>query len=354
MIKKWLSTCQDCHTKCHLFGRQTTSGVPTKSSRDIGGLPNRPTRVLDVSHGKVRLKCNTSIDTNFDYFTLSHMWGPDPTKQLRLELDTFERFQEEVPWHELSDIFKEAVCITRLLGYDYIWIDSLCIIQDSTADWNKEAARMATVYGNSSCNLAFVCPPQESICKHRDDPRGYAPCVLRPKARSLRGVYLSLAVSETTVDWLEPKKWPLFNRAWVFQERILSPRNLYYGNEAMVWECCELFCDELVGTAPTALEAYTHGTEILSKYYLHSTIMKFMEVWTGAVNEYRHMQLTKAKDRVIAFAGIAQAIQNLSGFVYLAGLWRESLPLGLLWGFKQSGTIRESGVETAPSWSWFS
>jgi hypothetical protein len=374
MIRKWLETCQEGHTKCNLFGRQTMASVPTKSSKDIGGLSDRPTRVLDVAHSRVRLKHNTSQDARLEYLTLSHMWGTDATQQLKLESDTLEPFQHDVPWEELPKIFQEAIRITRRLGYRYIWIDSLCIIQDSDSDWAKEAARMATVYGNSSCNLAFVYPPQESFPKEREDPRLYAPCVLRPKARSVNGVYLSLAVSASTVDWLEPKRWPLFNRAWVFQERILSSRNLYYGNEAMVWECCELFCDELVGTTSTALDTYTHGTEILSKYYLHSTIMKilalptkvivkgprteeirkFIEVWTSAVSEYRCMRLTKFEDRVVAFAGIAQAIQNLSGFVYLAGLWRDFLPLGLLWGFKQSGAVREPGIKDAPSWSWFS
>lgn len=374
MIQKWLETCQEGHTKCKLFGRQTMARVPSKSSKDTGGLPDRPTRVLDVAHSRVRLKCNTWQDERLEYLTLSHMWGTDATQQLKLESGTLELFQHVVPWNKLSKIFQEAIRITRRLGYRYIWIDSLCIIQNSASDWEKEAARMATVYGNSSCNLAFVYPPQESFPKEREDPRLYAPCVLRPKARSVNGVYLSLAVSASTVDWLEPKRWPLFNRAWVFQERILSSRNLYYGNEAMVWECCELFCDELVGTTSTALDTYTHGTEILSKYYLHSTIMKilalptkmivkgprteeirkFIEVWTSAVSEYRCMRLTKSKDRVVAFAGIAQAVQNLSGFVYLAGLWRDFLPLGLLWGFNQSGKVREDGVRFAPSWSWFS
>lgn len=372
LVKDWLSQCREGHTKCNLFARHTASGTPGRSSRNIGQGTNRPTRVLDVSNGQLKLRCDLQYD--FEYLTLSHMWGTDPSHQLRLNLDTLEEFQEKIPVEKLSKIFKEAIRITRALGFSYIWIDSLCIIQDSRSDWEKEAARMATVYGNSACTLAFVYPPQESFPKHRDDPRGYAPCVLRSGSRSSRGVYLSLSVSKITVEWLQPKTWPLFARAWVFQERILSSRNLYYGNQAMIWECCELFCDELVGTTSTALDTYTHGTEILSKTYLHSTIMKilalptkliakgprtpeiasFMDVWTGAVDEYRHMHLTKPEDRVIAFAGIAQAVQNLSGFVYIAGLWRDFLPLCLLWGFKQEGDQREPGVKNAPSWSWFS
>ncbi|KAF2112964.1 heterokaryon incompatibility protein-domain-containing protein [Lophiotrema nucula] len=371
LVKGWLRTCREGHTKCNLFARHTASGTPGRSSRHVGQGSNRPTRVLDVSDGGVKLRCD--LEDDFEYLTLSHMWGPDPAHQLRLNLDTLEEFQDQVPYEKLSKIFKEAIRMTRALDYRYIWIDSLCIIQDSKPDWEKEAARMATVYGNSECTLAFVYPPQENFPKPRSDPRGFVPCILRQGTRSSRGLYLSLSVSKVTVDWLQPKTWPLFNRAWVFQERILSSRNLYYGNQAMVWECCELFCDELVGTTSTALDTYTHGTEILSKTYLHSTIMKilalptkliakgprteeiasFMDVWTGAVDEYRHMHLTKFEDRVIAFTGIAQAIQNLSGFVYVAGLWRDFLPLCLLWGFKQSGNIREPGVETAPSWSWF-
>ncbi|PVI04648.1 hypothetical protein DM02DRAFT_518250, partial [Periconia macrospinosa] len=149
MVQTWLETCQDGHTKCNLFSRQATAGGPTRNSTDTVGLPNRPTRVLDVAQGKVRLDCNTSEDAQFEYLTLSHMWGTDATQQLRLEVETFEAFQHNVPWNRLSKIFQEAIRITRQLGHRYIWIDSLCIIQNSPADWEQEAARMATVYGNS-------------------------------------------------------------------------------------------------------------------------------------------------------------------------------------------------------------
>lgn len=89
------------------------------------------------------------------------MWGTDHSQQLQLLKGNLVEFQREVPLEKFnaSSTFKEAVRVTLALGHHFLWIDSLCIVQDSTEDWKYEAGRMATVYGNATCNLAFLFPP---------------------------------------------------------------------------------------------------------------------------------------------------------------------------------------------------
>jgi hypothetical protein len=120
-----------------------------------------PTRVLEVSATTIRLRCGMA-KSSFEYLALSHMWGENHSQQLRLLEANLLAFETEIPMHKLasSATFLEAIRMTRILGYRYIWIDSLCIIQDSSSDWEYEAARMAIVYGNAVCNIACLFPPQ--------------------------------------------------------------------------------------------------------------------------------------------------------------------------------------------------
>lgn len=55
---------------------------------------------------------------------------------------------------DLPPLFQDAIIITRQLGLRYLWIDSLCIIQDSLRDWETEAAKMASIYQNSYVTIS--------------------------------------------------------------------------------------------------------------------------------------------------------------------------------------------------------
>jgi hypothetical protein len=75
---------------------------------------------------------------------------------LRLLESNLSRFQESIEYEELPVTFQHAVQITRQLGYDFLWIDSLCIIQDSTSDWYLESAIMGDIYAGGFCNISAV------------------------------------------------------------------------------------------------------------------------------------------------------------------------------------------------------
>ncbi len=91
-------------------------------------------------------------DPSVSYLTLSHCWGSFMPK--RLLKSTLEPMKRSIRFDELSKTFQDALAVTRQLGMRYIWIDSLCIIQDSDEDWRRESAQMGHIYASSHCNLA--------------------------------------------------------------------------------------------------------------------------------------------------------------------------------------------------------
>jgi hypothetical protein len=112
-MKEWLQACVTNHERCRQWcSKQRTSN-------------KRPTRVVELTAHGVKLQCDVETIVDFEYVTLSHIWGPDPAKQLRLSTSNLEDLKVAIPTDELPAIFKEAIRITRHLGFKYIWIDSL-------------------------------------------------------------------------------------------------------------------------------------------------------------------------------------------------------------------------------------
>jgi hypothetical protein len=386
-VRDWIKTCLEEHTACADFHASTTNEY------------ERPTRVLEISgEQEVKLRCNMTCE-RYEYLALSHMWGENHQNQIQLVESRLGEFIANVPWNELSLIYHEAIHVTRELGYRYLWIDSLCIIQDSVSDWNYEARRMASVYGNCVCNIAYLFPP-DSNQPVRGDPRVWSPCILRTAMATTPGIYVrhlvdswSRAFPEEQQDWLVQRNWPLFSRAWTFQEYLLSPRTLLYGHKNLMFQCSELFYDELLGPIASSgnITQTVRGRDFNKSRYFpglvtrrkmrsgidlsSSSALRLVLDWMSLVNEYRTRTLSYPCDRVIAFAGIATSYHKLISWTYLAGVWWEHMPLCLLWfverkpaasvrsqypEFKRgedieyTADILEQGVASAPSWSWFS
>jgi hypothetical protein len=390
--KGWIETCLHSHPNCHKFHQVT-----------VRQNDRRPTRVLEVT-GPSSLRLRNNMTTKkFEYLALSHMWGDPSVQHIKLLLKNTAAFEKDILWHELSSIYKEAVRVTLALGYKYLWIDSLCIIQDCTADWAFEARLMASVYGNAACNLAFLFPDVSPSTTARGDPRDWNPCVLRTATASKPGVNIQHHTSRLraayqsteTQDWLIQRKWPLFSRAWTFQEYLLTPRTLLLGHKNLMWQCNAGFHDELLGPIASAPHQVNdvnpkRGRDMGKSRYFPASLtpgfgnrvvmsepssLSFMRDWQALLDEYRNRNLTKAEDRVIAFAGIARAFANMGDLTYLAGCWLELFPLCVLWymdrkleptvrfegaGLKQGERatypikISEAVKQPAPSWSQFS
>lgn len=396
--KEWIETCLVGHKGCQDFHRDTVTD-PLQ----------RPTRVLEITESNIRLRCDMANES-FEYLVLSHMWGPDTDHQLRLLESNLSKLKLNIPRAaiETSSTFKRAIKVTQQVGYRYLWIDSLCIIQDSGPDWTHEAQRMAIVYGNAACNLAILFPPTASqnadaTPTPRGDPRIWSPCILRPATPSSPGVYIEhtkaiwrqeFNYEEKSRPWLVQRNWPLFQRAWTFQEYLLSPRTLLLGAQNLMWQCSEHFYDELLGPIAenyiaSNVDPKSGKDRGKSRYFPDSVrmvktatslsaseVLTFMGDWLNLINEYRGRRLTETEDRIIAFAGVARAFGNFGGLTYLAGVWGEILPISLLWFVDKkqdplvrrecglSGGILSDDVWTnevaepvaapnVPSWSWF-
>ncbi|KAF0330594.1 het domain-containing protein [Colletotrichum asianum] len=144
VIKKWQIGCTEHHSACRKFPSVVS---PTNQA---------PSRLLNVSGENVRLECDVGATTpGLEYTTLSHMWGPDPSLCPQLLVSTIDSFMLSISMHDLPKKYVDAIEITRALGFQYIWIDSLCIIQDSKEDWLREAVKMAAVYYHRRNAMGF-------------------------------------------------------------------------------------------------------------------------------------------------------------------------------------------------------
>lgn len=161
-----------------------------------------------------RIVSSPKSDGNIKYLTLSHSWGTDVF--LTLKMTNLEEFHKKLPLQspDFNCTFIEAMDVTLLLGYQYIWIDSLCIIQDSPSgvDWLSEGPRMGIIYNN--CELNISASGFASSCQGM--LTGQRKLVLQPRIQADDQIEYVVCYREE-----QTASWPLASRGWVIQEHIL-------------------------------------------------------------------------------------------------------------------------------------
>ena len=155
--------------------------------------------------------------------------------------------KRNIPWNQLSKTFQDAITITRKLGIQYIWIDSLCIVQDDKEDWRAESSKMDSVYGNSylTINASYAKDGSEGCLCHTkalETPGTRIP--LSDGDLSLPCIYVDVPFPHLEVWGYDvTERSSLDHRAWALQERLLSPRTLHCTSSELVWECyCSIRC----------------------------------------------------------------------------------------------------------------
>ncbi len=284
------------------------------------------------------------------YLTLSHRWGE--SHQMRLTRSSLEEFRACIPFRALPDAYKDAVTLSRQLGYRYLWIDALCIMQDDTKDWLEQAEAMAAVYHNSDCTIAAHAS--------RHDNDGFLSASLLPAPRRH---LVSVERSQMNHSFLllksnfrlQVNQSFLSQRGWVFQERILSPRVLHFVRYYAFFE------DEL------GIKASDQGSRILGlsqdfspwsdlKISVQDAVESFAQ-WYRMIEQYSKCDLTVESDRLPAIAGLANFYGLHShGDQYLFGIWKQSLHIGLLFmeigAYPREMTEGHRGGVCPPTWSW--
>ena len=226
----WLDQCNRTHSKCRPAPQQEWR--PTRLL-DVG-TPDRPCLHLDVKD----VNCPAFP---CPYITLSHCWGKIEIKTLTK--DGLASMINGIDVDDLPKTFQDAIVVTRRLDVRFLWIDSLCIIQDSEEDWAKESSLMGNVYQNGVCNIAATAAPNGSAgCFMERDPILAQKCRLR-----INSTFSKVGLNPGIFDLVPEKLWEdglsnaaLNRRAWVVQERILAPRVLHFSMNQLFWECSEL------------------------------------------------------------------------------------------------------------------
>ncbi|KAK3994952.1 heterokaryon incompatibility protein-domain-containing protein [Cladorrhinum sp. PSN332] len=358
VAKKWLEACVQTH------------GSTCNSAGGDGSWT--PTRLLEVVPGDTKIYLRES--KNFSpsecarFVALSHCWGQGGTPSTTTHA-TLPLRMGGVEITELPRTFRDSVILVASLGLRYIWIDSLCIIQDDSDDWAREAAQMAKVYRNAHLVL--------NAANSDADTAGFLNPRQIPDFAKTSYEYLGLQLlpaNEDSERWSSTARIvdsliaePVSTRAWCLQERYLPARALGYGTYQMFWECESMRASEAgVATAQDGswLKRLCQTGNVESSVFALANREASAELearnvnwadWYRMIENYTDRSITKSTDRLPALSGLAQAIirETIDKSGYLAGIWKTGLLEGLLWCKSKPGDALSPTLEyVAPFWSW--
>jgi hypothetical protein len=323
-----------------------------------------PKRLVHVGEDDedIRLAAAEDVPSEHAYITLSHCWGDVAAHEAySLTEARREEYSQKIALAVLPQTFLHACQVTRALGQRYIWIDSLCIIQDSKEDWSEQSAQMWQIYSNSYLNISATAStnPTEGLFRRRPE-KAITPCFIYVEQNHPEypaGEYRLYSESYWTrsVD-----NAPVNSRAWVLQERLLAPRILHFSQSEIFWECQCLKASEafplgmlpLVDCrSPVSIQKDDVDEEDTPSKVPYYSLLK---TWNSVVERYSPLQLTFPSDKLVALSALAQQVSLTypAGGKYLAGLWEVPLIAELLWQSRRPGAARRVKEYRAPSWSW--
>lgn len=388
--KRWLSECQRNHSKCHAYVRSIEQA-------------ERPSRLIDVGPP------DGSIDPWLDerpvsgpYLTLSYCWG-DRATITRTTSETLAHFKRRMPMSTLSQIFQDAIAVTRSMSVRYIWIDALCILQDSSEDVAKELGKMADIYAASLFTISASI--STSGMSTLFESRKLYNMIQLPRTASQNGhpSYITNQVFHNFAS--DVPRGHLGTRGWCFQERLLAPRLLHFGRDQRHWECHEGIWSECsserqwydestdrddgnfretllsISQAPFAEDWRPSGEELGQDANVRlAAVWKDMQErverlrlenvarardrptesaqrkqhydsWYKLVSAYSRRSLTQSTDKLPALAGAASRFNDSLKDSYAAGIWTGDLMNGLLWSRRSfervevdESTFRRPGI----------
>ncbi|KAM7212507.1 hypothetical protein V8F06_012129 [Rhypophila decipiens] len=338
-----------------------------------------PTRLIDVSPDSTAntvclLYSTESLDVSTHYLALSHRWGPphlDTTSDQPLQAKKKVRttqisdtkstsgtvlLHREITVESLPATFHDAILITRGLGVRYLWIDSLCIIQDSPEDWMRESTLMESVFSGAYCTIAAASASgtDDGFLRNRQE-RERKIVVMRGNDEICPEFYVSEMVDDFEQDVGQNE---LQRRGWVLQERALSRRTIHFAARQTYWECGEgVRCETLTKTNND--KAAFLGDAYFPSYADKLSKGKRIMIIQGLYEQYSAMGLTYARDRPAAIRGLEARLIKTIGGPGGFGIFRQHLHRYLLW---RRASENGPGLQRVtdflppstppPSWSW--
>ncbi|KAF2627522.1 HET-domain-containing protein [Macroventuria anomochaeta] len=404
-VRNLLKTCLSSHSKC----RRPKSTTLPKRVLDVLGNDSKSVRLHESYFNKDENRYEYG-----EYIALSHVWGvakglPKTTTR------TIQSYKKGIPWTTLPRALQEAVVLTRTLGFRWLWIDALCLIQDDTPSKLEESMTMDQIFGNAFLTIAATSATDSS--SHPLFPAQVQP--FKIQATDSKGSAFKIYVREQPShysfkapfdegahmnEWELPfnisedsnQDTPLLKRAWAFTERLLSPRLLHFTKSEMILECregyqceCGRIADSTFDSRATdsikqefariiaetnrrpsfdgSVHDQPNGIESVTSQLASTTLTngaknisqkreEALQLWSYIITEFTARNITYDSDRLLAIASIANQLSPALHSGYVAGQWTFST-MGLLWYPNDSTRCRRSKSSTGhnvPSWSWAS
>ncbi|KAI1877419.1 hypothetical protein JX265_003427 [Neoarthrinium moseri] len=363
----WLAECccSSTHKRCQPV---PTSFTPSRLLKVPSSTNVSDVEIVETKHLGYLPWCS-----------LSYCWGgPQP---LQTTTRNFVSGRRTIALSELPQTIADSVLVAFFLKVPYIWIDSLCIIQDDREDVRKELGQMPEIYKNAVFTLVagtarsssdgFLNPRDMSQTWSKPTPPIALHC-RGPAAEHADHKDAVLLHDQAKMD-MERLVEPIDLRAWTLQERLLSPRVLIYGSRTLSWIChSRSYRDSMMPTPEElGIGELGAGARMLWDLPRRKDPRDVSFLWISIVRQYYQRQITQPNDRLIALAGIAQEFSRLTGWDYAAGLWRQGIRHMAAWylvGEKihRNGTSYTIYPKTAigdrnrrargraPTWSWAS
>ncbi|KAF2788725.1 HET-domain-containing protein [Melanomma pulvis-pyrius CBS 109.77] len=327
LTRSWLHECIANHEECNyskassqLIEDHETS-LPTRLL-EVRGDPNAPSvRLIQTTEGMKGRYC-----------ALSHCWGTNQQRPLQTTLANLQAHLDGIAFDCLPKTFSDALTLACSIGIGYVWIDSLCIIQDDRNDWDRESQTMGALYEKAV--LVIAAAGSNNCTEGLFISNRPAPVTLKvPYVISDGSTHGSFNVALSAEGELRPGNGPLRLRAWAAQEWYLSRRMGFFMPGGLTWRCRRESVDELGNHRDLVI--YDHDS------------------WSSFLDDYSSKALTVVSDRLPAIQGIVNEMQKTKDSRFLYGIWEDQLIEQLLWRAYPKSGDRDRLVDL-PSWCWAS
>lgn len=357
----WLDECLRDHDMCNEI---------YKHGRPL------PSRVINVGDDEVGPFVCAGSGIDAPYLALSYCWGS--SQHVTTTRATLADHMKALPMDSLPATLRDAILVTRKLGFQYIWIDALCIIQDDDQDWQNEAKNMMNVYANAILTLSAAASEESNGGLFFERQNGAITPMRLPKLPHSILRYMEemnsdmpryCSLSHHFENWHKISRSPVNSRAWTLQEQLLSTRILHFGSGLLVWECLSKAFHETNPHKNLAENVREKGqrqyydtheqrlTLLGGWSYLRSLAGQSDEelrntiyfTWEQMVSKYSSRSLTRPSDKIPAFLGVCTRVAELLKDEFVGGVWKDTYFLrSILWSVDHPDHATKN--ESYPSW----
>ena len=339
---RWLVECHSSHTLC----RQDHSSFVPRRLLHINFGTRAPVLRLVENGQSVQIR----------WAALSYVWGGG--QKLKTTISSIADMKAGIGTERLPRTLQDAVTVCKAMCLEYLWVDSLCIIQDDPSDLAQELTSMPQIYQRSWVTISASTAAnvskgflQERCYSH--DQRPLSLSYLADDGLATNRIVFINFRTNSCLSW----ESPIHERAWTYQERRLSSRTLDFSDKGVIMYChtnkrCQGY-GSLMGWSAFG-DTEDAKLVVRTERRLYKPVSEYQELpeWHDIVAGYVDRKLSFSSDKLIALSALASLYRQCTGYTYLAGLWKESLISDLCWRSAYHSLAPRPKEYRAPSWSW--